>query len=103
MYLLTLTNLFALVLMGLTVWLAVSRQTTRLGTNWPLLYYVFLVGFLKVFEGSLDPYMVFVGLVSALFLRFEFMGGWFLKFVRGVELFILAYVIYRCFALILMW
>jgi hypothetical protein len=41
--------------------------------------------------------------VSALFLRFEFMGGWFLKFVRATEIFILAYVIYRCFALIMMW
>ncbi|MDP2998525.1 MAG: hypothetical protein AAB654_07135 [Acidobacteriota bacterium] len=102
MYLFTMFNFVTLVLMGLTVWLGVSRQNTKLGTNWPLFYYVFLVGYLKVFEGSLDPYMVYVGVVSALFLRFEFIGGWFLKFVRGTELFILAYVIYRCLALILM-
>ena len=103
MYYFTLFNLITLALMGLTVWLGVSRQITKLESNWPLFYYPFLVGYLKVFEGSLDPYMVFVGLVSALFLRFEFMGGWFLKFVRGTELFILAYVIYRGFALIMMW
>ena len=103
MYYLTLFNFITLMLMGLTVWLGVSRQRSKLESNWPLLYYVLLVGYLKFFEGSLDPYMVFVGVVSSLFLRFEFMGGWFLKFVRGTELFILAYVVYRCFALIMMW
>ncbi len=102
MYFFTLFNFFTLVLMGLTIWLGMSRQTTKLENNWPLFYYVYLVGYLKVYEGGLDPYMVYVGVVSALFLRFEFIGGWFLKFVRGTELFILAYVIYRCVALILM-
>lgn len=103
MFYFTVFNLITLALMGLTVWLGVSRQSTKLESNWPLFYYVSLVAYLKVFEGSLDPYMVYVGVVSALFLRFEFMGGWFLKIVRATEMFILAYVIYRCFALIMMW
>lgn len=96
-------NFITAVLMGLTIWLAVSRFSTKLESNWPLFYYLFLFAHLKAFEGGLDPYMVYVGIVSSLFLRFEFMGGWFLKFVRGTELFILAYVVYRCFALIMMW
>jgi hypothetical protein len=98
----TLLSFVTALLLGLSAWLGFSRSTTKLDSNWPLIYYLFLVGYLKVYEGSLDPYMVFVGTVSALFLRFEFMGGWFLKFVRGTELFILAYVIYRCYVLIMM-
>ena len=96
-------TLITAVLMGLTIWLGMSRFRIKLESNWPLFYYLFLVGHLKAFEGGLDPYVVYVGVVSALLLRFEFLGGWFLKIVRVVEIFVLAYVIYRCFALIMMW
>jgi hypothetical protein len=99
---LTMFTFITALLMGLTAWLGFSRYSTKLESNWPLVYYLLLVGYLKVFEGSLDPYMVFTGTVSALFLRFEFMGGWFLKFVRGTELFVLAYVIYRCYVLLML-
>ena len=98
----TASKLVTALLMGLTAWLGFTRSSTKLESNWPLFYYLFLVFYLKVFEDSLDPYLVYVGTVSALFLRFEFMGGWFLKFVRGVELFILAYIIFRCYVLIMM-
>ena len=103
MFNLTPFNFITAALLGLTLWVAVSRYTSKLESNWPLFYYLFMVGHLKAFEGGLDPYMVYVGVVSALFLRFEFMGGWFLKIVRATELFILAYVAYRCLALIMMW
>jgi len=103
MFQLTGFNFVTLALIGLTIWIIVSRFTFKLESNWPLFYYLFVVGYLKAFEGSLDPYLVYVGVVAGLFLRFEFMGGVFLKFVRGTELAVLAYVIYRCFALIMMW
>jgi hypothetical protein len=83
------------VLMGLTVWLVVSRFTKTLESNWPLVYYLGVVIYSKVFEGVLEPYWVFVGVVSALFLRFEFMGGFFLKFVRSVEAVVLVYFLWR--------
>ncbi len=103
MFNLTPFNLITAVLMGLTIWLGMSRFRIKLESNWPLFYYLFLVGHLKAFEGGLDPYVVYVGVVSALLLRFEFIGGWFLKIVRVTEIFVLSYVIYRCFTLIMMW
>lgn len=93
----TTSDFVTLVLMGLTAWLGLSRQSTKLESDWPLFYYLFLVLYLKAVDTLLDPYMIYVGVVSGLFLRFEFMGGWFLKFVRGTELFVLAYIIYRSF------
>lgn len=96
-------NVLTMVLMGLTAWLGAARFKSKLESNWPLFYYLALVGYLKRFDGSFDPLMVYVGVVSALFLRFEFMGGWFLRLVQTVELFILAYVVYRGFQLIMMW
>jgi hypothetical protein len=98
----TVSKVFTTLLMGLTAWLGFTRSSTKLESNWPLFYYLFVVFYIKAQEGSLDPYMVYVGTVSALFLRFEFMGGWFLKFVRGTELFVLAYIIYHCYVLIMM-
>ncbi len=103
MFNLTAFNFISAVLLGLTIWVGVSRFTSKLENNWPLFYYVFLVLYLKTFDRALDPYTIYVGVVSALFLRFEFMGGWFLKFVRTVEMAVLGYVVYRCFMLIVMW
>ncbi len=86
------------ILMGLTVWLFVARFTKPLESNWPLVYYLGVVVYSKVFEGVLEPYWVFVGAVSGLFLRFEFMGGLFLKFVRTIEALVLVYILWHGFS-----
>jgi len=88
-------NITSAVALGLTVWLFVARFRTRLDSNWPLFYYLGLVIYGHLFPGNLDPAWIYAGVVSALFLRFEFMGGWFLKLIRGVELIVLLYVIHR--------
>jgi hypothetical protein len=91
------------ILLVLTIWVGISRFTRGLEGNWPLVYYLLMVAHLKAFEGGLNPYWVYVGVVSALFLRFEFMGGVPLKVVRVLELAALAYVAWRSLALVLMW
>ncbi|MBI4876252.1 MAG: hypothetical protein HY822_16575, partial [Acidobacteria bacterium] len=52
-------NCITAALVALSVWLGVKRITGRLDSNWPLAYYFSAVVYLKVFEGSLDPYMVY--------------------------------------------
>ncbi len=94
-------NLITSGVFALTIWVIVWRFVAKVESNWPLVYYLLLVVYLKVFEGSIDPYIVYVAVVSALFLRFEFMGGWFLKFVQVVELGSLLYIGFRCVKLIL--
>jgi hypothetical protein len=51
----------------------------------------------------LDPYWVFVGLVSGTLLRFEFLGGVILTLVRVLEFCFLGYIIWRALSLLLLW
>jgi riboflavin transporter FmnP len=96
-------NLITLILLGLTVWVIVARTRGMLESNWPLVYYLLVLVYWKVFEGGLSPYWVYAGLVSAVLLRFEFMGGIVLTFVRVIEYIFLGYVIVRGLQLIFLW
>ncbi|MFN3323369.1 MAG: hypothetical protein ACK5AZ_07730 [Bryobacteraceae bacterium] len=91
----TVIDLITLALFGATVWMMYARYAFRIDSNWPLVYYALLVTFLNTY-GGMDPFMVYAGVVAALFLRFEFMGGAFLKFVRLIEFVVLLYVAWRC-------
>jgi len=99
----TLFNSLTLALMGLTVSMAAVRLFTRPDSSWPLIYYVLVVAYWKAFEGGLNTYWVLTGIVCALLLRFEFMGGLVLKLVRVVEFAFFGYVLWRSLGLILGW
>jgi hypothetical protein len=92
----TVFNLTTLVLLGLTGWILWVRHRMRLETNWPLFYYLGLVIYMKKYVDTVNPNYAFVAIVSALLLRFEFMGGWPLKIVKAVETVLLVYIIVRC-------
>ncbi len=96
-------NLTTCLLLIFTVGLIVFRFTRRIDSNWPLVYYFLLVLYSKGFAGSLDPRWVYAAVVTALFLRFEFMGGWVTRFFRLVELVILTYILWRSFGLLMLW
>lgn len=70
--------------------------------NWPLFYYLAVVVYLKAFDGALEPMVVYVGMVVALLLRFEFLGGFILKVVKVADLLILGYFLWRGVSMILM-
>lgn len=99
----TLFSVITLIYMSLTVWLLVARTRGRLESNWPLVYYFLVLVYWRAFEGALNPYWVYAGVVSAALLRFEFLGGVVLTFVRVIEYFFLAYMFARGLQLILLW
>lgn len=99
----TLFNVVTLFLMVVTAFIAVKRFTLRVDSNWPLAYYVVLVAYWRGFAYTLDHYWVLAGVLCALLLRFEFLGGAAEKLIRAVELAVFAYVVLRCAKLILMW
>ena len=99
----TLFNVITLLLMGLTVWVIVTRARGKVENNWPLVYYLLVLVYWKVFEGGLHFYWVYTGLAAAVFLRFEFMGGVVLTFVRLIEYCFLVYMIVRGLQLVLLW
>jgi hypothetical protein len=81
------------VMLGLTLWLLIARLRGRLETSWALFYYVGLATYNSMFPGALDLSWLYLGVLSALVLRFEFMAGWFLKVVRVVDLVVLAHFV----------
>lgn len=73
------------------------RLKNRIDLSWPLLYWVAVISFLKAFDGSYEPWGVYMGLAAALLLKFEFMGGVMVGLARIVEIGSLVYVVVRSF------
>lgn len=87
-------NISTAVLVGLTVWMLTARYRGVIESNWPLFYYFGVVAYSLMYSAFLDPAWVYAGVVCGLLLRFEFMGGFFLKLVRLVEFVVLVYILY---------
>jgi len=96
----TYSDFIPLIIIGLTLWVMRARFTSRIDTSWPLVYYMFLVIFVRANEGEFNNYWIFTGVVCALFLRYEFMAGLFLKFFRTGEFLVHIYVIVGCFLML---
>jgi hypothetical protein len=77
-----------------TAWLAFIRFQTKPDNSWPLLYYFALVGYLNTYDLVLNPYVVYVAVVCALLLRFEFMNDRIIFLVRIIEVGSLMYIGY---------
>lgn len=95
----TFADFIPLVMIGLTLWVMRARFTSAIDTPWPMFYYACLVIFVRSNEGEFNNNLIFVGVVLALFLRYEFMGGFILKAFRTGEFLVHLYVLGACFAL----
>lgn len=93
----TLFNGITLLVMALTAAMAVAR--IRKGPVWPAAYYLAIAGYAIAFPHSLNLYMVLAGIVCALLLRYGVLGRVPLLGEFGV----LAYVLGRSAALVMMW
>ena len=84
-----------------TAWLAFARFQIKPDNNWPLVYYFALVGYLNAYDLVLNGNIVYVAVICALLLRFEFMNERVVFFVRIIEVAALANVGYRLFSYLL--
>ena len=100
MHLNTYSDFIPLIMVGLTLWIMRVRFTSRIDTPWPMLYYIALVLFVRTNEGEFNNYIIFAGVIAALFMRYEFMGGFILKLFRVTEFLVHVYVIVMCFLLL---
>lgn len=91
---------FALVLMGLLAAVLVTRYTGKLDRSWPLIVWVSTIVFSNAFEGAVDPRLVYGGVICALLLRFEFMGGWVMKVVRALESIAIVTILWALFRVV---
>lgn len=96
----SLADFVPLVVIGATLWVMRARFREVHDISWPLVYYFFLVIFVRAREGEFNNYWIFTGVIAALVLRYEFIGGFVLKVVRLVEFVVLCYVILICLSLL---
>jgi len=74
-------NVTEVLVIALAVAAAVFVIRKRYDSNLPLLFYFVLIVFNNMSERGVNPYLLYTGLILALLLRFEFMGGGFAKLV----------------------
>ena len=77
------------------LFLIIYRYTGKLDSNLPMVFNLMIGAHMMTFEDGLSPGWVYVALVCALFLRFEFMNKMFARLVRTVETVALGIIIYR--------
>jgi hypothetical protein len=82
------------------LFLIIYRYTGKLDSNLPMVFNLMIGAHMMTFEDGLRPGWVYVALVCALFLRFEFMNKHFARMVRSVETVALACIVYRGVVLI---
>ncbi len=87
-------------LLAMAFWLIVFRFTGKADSNWPLIFWGLAAAHVQTFE-VLNPYLVWLGVSAALFLRFEFLGRTFVRLFIILELPALCYVGWRCINIIM--
>lgn len=75
-----------------------TAQTTD--SNWPLVYYAFVVLHLQWYPEGLSQEIVFSTILAAMFIRFEFLAGWFLKAIQVAEYIGILLIAYRLFLIL---
>lgn len=84
-----------------TLWLGVNRFSMPTESNWPLAYYALLVALANSLPGLLQPEILYVAVVAALMLRFEFMNRRLTNCIRLVEMACFTVIGWRLFSTLL--
>ena len=79
-------NVTTIVILGFALWVIFTRIRNRPDNNWPMVFYPVIVVFAVQLPGRLDLDTVMAGLMAALLVRFEFVGGVFTYVVRLADL-----------------
>lgn len=70
-------------------------------SNWPLVYYAFVVVHLQMFpDGGLNQILVLTAILAAMTLRFEFLTGWLVTVIQGIEYLCLAAIAFQLFNIV---
>ena len=92
-----------IILLVMTIGIVYFRVTAvTTDSNWPLVYYAFVVLHLQLYTEGLHSELVFGCILAAMFLRFEFMSGKIQKLIQAIEYICLVLIGYRLLMLILL-
>ncbi len=92
-------NGITLFLMAATLGVIALRAAGRNGSKWPLVYYPVLLAYAIGFKYSVNPLWAAAGLALSMMVRFGVLA----LPARLAEMLVLAYVLWRGLALVMMW
>lgn len=87
-------NITELLVVALAVVAILMVLRKRYTSNLPLLFYFVLIMFGNMSDREINPYLLYAGLMLAMVLRFEFLGGPFVKFVAFMTSASLVVIVY---------
>jgi hypothetical protein len=79
--------------MGAT-WIACMRFRMKADTSWPMMFYLVLVSYSNQYDQAVPAYVLYVSVVCALLLRFEFLNERLIYFVKIIEVICLVIIGY---------
>jgi hypothetical protein len=86
-------GILTMALVAVTVWMAAVRSKLPNESNWPLVYWSLMVAYLRWSEDIMNPYVIYLGLIIALFVRFEFLASGLIRILSVLEWICWGYVI----------
>lgn len=86
-------GILTMAIIAATVWIAFMRSKLPDESNWPLVYWGFLIAYLGWTEDVFNSYVIYFGLLLALTIRFEFLSPGFIKFFNILEYLCWTYVV----------
>ena len=84
----------ALIVLACTCIVIFIRTRNWLDSNFPIVYYLGLVGYTAALDDRFPPFLVYVGLALGGLIRFEFMSPNFTRIVKFCEFGVLAAILY---------
>ncbi len=90
------------ILLVMTCGVVYFRYAGRaIDSNWPLVYYAIVVVHLQMFpEGGLNQLLVLTSILAAMTLRFEFLTGWMITVIQGIEYICLVAIAFQLFNIV---
>jgi hypothetical protein len=86
-------GILTMAVVAASIWMAFIRSKLPEESNWPLVYWGFLIAYLGWVEDVFYPYVIYFGLFLALIIRFEFLSPSFIKVFNVFEYLCWAYVV----------
>ena len=86
-------GILTMAVVAVTIWMAFIRSRLPNESNWPLVYWAFMIAYIGWSEDVLNQYVIYLGLFLALTVRFEFLSQGIIRVLFFFELLCWGYVI----------
>lgn len=96
-------GLATVVLIAVAFLVIYLRAKNRLESNLPVLFFTATIAYANAVEGTLEPWMGYLGLALALFLRFEFLNRTMTTLIKVVEYGVVGILIYGYLVNLALW